>query len=168
MSLTQNLSFANPTTPVFGPAPAYASFSSTQTQAIATGVATPATYDTVDIVPVGLSLIGGGFQGVRVGISGVYKVLASVQCDRTAALLGDLEMFPQVGITPFPNSATRVAINQNIETLMTVEWLLNLNAGDNFNLIFFSASAGQQLLAVPATGTVPAIPSVILTFVKIA
>lgn len=169
MSLVQNISYANPTTPMFGPSPAYGSFSSSQTQGIPIGVASPATYNTVDIVPVGVSLVSPGLGSViRIGVPGVYKCLASVQCDRTAAGVGDLEMFPQIGAAPVPNSTTRVQINQNQEVVMTVEWLLTFNTGDLFNVFFFSSSAGQQLLAIPATVSVPAIPSIILTLVKIA
>lgn len=170
MSLIQNLSFANPTSPVFGPAPAYGSFSSSLTQAVNTVLPLPATFTTVDIVPVGVSLAPGGTGGVRIGVSGVYKCLASVQCDRTAGGVGEIDMFVGgvLSNSGIPNTGTRVQVSQNQEQVMTVEWLLPFNAGDILNVFFFSSSAGQQLLAVPIVGLVPAIPSIILTLVKIA
>ena len=166
MSLVPNLSFANPSTPIFGPAPAYASFSSTQTQVVPAGIASPATFDTADIPSTAFSLPAP--SSVRCGVSGVYKILASAQCDKSTGGAGDLEMFLQVNLTPVPNSATRLQINQNQESVMTVEWLVQLNAGDTVFVQFFSSTTGLQLLAVPATPTVPAIPSVIVTLVRIA
>lgn len=166
MSLIQNQTFANPTTPMFGPAPAYASFSSTQTQVIPSGLATPCTYDTADIVPFGIS--NPAPSTLRIGVAGVYKILASAQCDRTAVGTAELDMFLQVNLTPVPNSTTRIQINQNQETVMTVEWLVELDAGDEVFVQFFSSVVGMQLLAVPPAGGVPAIPSIITTLVKIA
>ena len=172
MSLLSSQVYANTTTPCWSSAPAYGSFSSTQTQVVGAGVLTPAVYDTTDITPSGVSLISGLVPGVgsviRVASAGVYKIVASAQCDRTAVGLGDLEMFPTNGVTPFPNSATRVQINQNQELSMTVEWLLELDAGGFFNILFFSSTAGQRILSIPATVNVPAVPSIIVTVVKVA
>lgn len=166
MSLTMNTSHANLTTPIFGPAPAYASFSSTQTQTVPAGIASPATFDTADITPVGIAQTAP--SALTCGIAGVYKILASAQCDKTTINPGDLEMFLQVNLTPVPNSTTRIQINQNQETVMTVEWLVNLDEGDDVFVQFFSSVVGLQLVAVAATPSVPAIPSIIVTFVKIA
>lgn len=166
MSLLSTGSFANPSTALFGPPPSYASFSSADTQSIPALLATPATFDTVDITPFGIS--NPAPSTLRIGVPGVYKVQASAQCDRTALLLGDLEMFIQVNLTPVPNSTTRIQINQNQEVVMTVEWLLDLDAGDDVFIQFYSGTVGQRILAIPAAGGVPAIPSIIVTFIRIA
>lgn len=166
MSLLPTNTYANPSTALFSPPAAYGSFSSTDTQTIPAGLATPATFDTADIVPFGIS--NPAPSTLRIGVPGVYKVLASAQCDRTAVGTAELDMFLQVNLTPVPNSTTRIQINQNQETVMTVEWLVDLNAGDNVFVQFFSSVVGMQLLAVAAAGGVPAIPSIIVTLVKIA
>ena len=167
MSLLPTNTYANPSTALFSPPAAYGSFSSTATQVIPAGIASPAVFDTADITPVGfpVPLVQ---PNIRVGVSGVYKVLASAQCDKTTVGAGDLEMFLQIGLNPVPNSTTRIQINQNTESVMTVEWIVELEKGDDVFVMFFSSVVGMQILAVPAALTVPAIPSIILTLVKIA
>lgn len=168
MSLLSTHAFANPTTSFFTPAPAYASFSSTQTQVIAPGIAVPLTYDTADIQPVGI-VQGPSPDAITVLQSGVYRILASLQCDNTAAgPAQDLNMFLKVGVNALPNSATRIAINQAQETVMTVEWIVPLTAGQFVSVNCASAVVGLQALAVGAAGQVPAIPSIITTIMRIA
>lgn len=168
MSLLPTLPFANPTTSFFGPSPAYASFSSTQTQAIVPGVATPITYDTTDLQPVGI-VQGPSPDAITVLNSGVYRILTSLQCDNTAAgPAEDLNMFLKVGVNNLPNSATRVAINQNQETVMTVEWIVPLTAGQFVSVTCSSAVVGLRALAVAAAGVTPAIPSIITVVQRIA
>ena len=75
-------------------------------------------------------------------------------------------MFIAVNNTPVPNSATRIQINQNQEVVMSVEWVLELNAKDYITIVMFSATTGLQALAIPASA-VPAIPSIITTIMRI-
>ena len=171
MALVPNSCFANPSVAVFGPSPCYGSFSSTQTQAVNPDFPTlavlPAVYDTADIKPVGVSCAVPS-KDIVIGVAGVYKVLASAQCDKTTANPGDLEMWIAVNGTAVPNSATRLAINQNLESLLTVEWIVDLAVGDEVNVAFASIAEGFRLLAIAASAPVPAIPSIIVTLVKIA
>lgn len=160
-------SFANSTKACFASPAAYGSFSSTQTQTLTATTPLPVIYDTADVEPFGVSCALPSAD-IVVGVAGVYKVLASAQCDRTAGSSGDLEMWVSVGGTAVPNSATRININQNIESVMTVEWLLDLAVGDEVAVVVYSAVAGNQLLAVPAAAPVPAIPSIITTLLRIA
>jgi len=148
------------------PIVAHGSFSSTQIQVVPAGVASPVTYDTEDITPVGMTLSSP--SSIRIGIPGLYKVLASAQCNKTTVGFGDLEMFPQINLTPVPNSSTRIQLNQNTELVMTVEWLLQLNTGDELFINLFSPVVGLELLAIPASVSIPAIPSIITTVVRIA
>lgn len=159
--------FANSTTPCFATPPAYGSFSSTQTQVITATVPLPVVHDTADIPPFGVSCVLPS-ANMTIGVAGVYKVLTSAQCNRTAALLGDLEMYVAINGVAVPNSATRLNLNQNIEIVMTVEWLLELAVGDDVSIVVYSSVAGQELLAIPAAAPVPSIPSIITTIVKIA
>jgi hypothetical protein len=160
-------SFANSTTACYAPPAAYGSFSSTQTQAVAAGVPLPLIYDTVDLPPVGVSCAVPSAD-IVIGVAGVYKVLASLQCDRTAALTGDLEMYVAINGTGVPNSTTRVNINQNIESVMAVEWFLPLDKGDDVTVVIASAVAGNQAAAFVAAPPIPAIPSIITTVLRIA
>lgn len=159
--------FASPNQASFASPACYGSFSSTQTQTLTATTPLPVIYNTADIDAFGVSCDLPSAD-IVIGIAGVYKVLASAQCDRTALLTGDMEMWVSVNGTAVPNSATRININQNIESVMTVEWLLDLAVGDEVAVVVYSGVAGNQLLAVPAASPVPAIPSLITTVVKIA
>jgi hypothetical protein len=149
--------------------PAYGSFSSTQTQALTSNVALPIVYDTADLTPVGMTCALAPSSDIVITRAGTYKCLASAQCDKTSGGgAGDLEMWVAVNGTAVPNSATRLAINQNIEQVMTVEWFLDVSAGDAVSVNTYSPDSGLQLLAVPASSPVPAIPSIITTVLRIA
>jgi hypothetical protein len=125
-------------------------------------------YDTQDIVPQGISVVLPASEELEVAAGGVYKVVASVQLDRTAGGNSEIDMFPAVNGTAVPNSATKVNINQNEESVMTVEWFLSLNANDRVSIVLYSVDAGNQALGVPAAPPVPAIPSIITTILRIA
>jgi len=116
-------------------------------------------------------MAAGAFPSASITVTeaGVYKVVSSLQCKNTVvgpAL--ELDMWIAVGGIPVPNSTTRVAINQNQEVVMTVEWLLVLAASDSFNVEIYVPVAGPEALAVPAAPPVPAIPSIITTVLRIA
>ena len=144
---------------------AYGSFSSTQTQNVAQNTPLPVSHDTQDITPKNIyaSLPS---TDIYVRNKGIYKVLSSLQCNKTSGGAGDLEMFIVVSGTPVPNSTTRIQINQNQEVVMTVEWFLELEADDYIRIILFSATTGLQALAI-AAGAIPAIPSIITTIMRI-
>jgi hypothetical protein len=149
--------------------PAYGSFSSTQTQALTSNVALPVVYDTADLTPVGMTCALAPSSDIVITRAGTYKCLASAQCDKTGGGgAGDLEMWVAVNGTAVPNSATRIAINANQETVMTVEWFLDVSAGDAVSVNTYSPDNGLQLLAVAASSPVPAIPSIITTVLRIA
>lgn len=141
---------------------AYASFSSTQTQTV-TGE-TILTYNTDDIAPVNVSRTS---TSAVVLYSGTYKVLASVQTDKTGGGTADLVMYPLVNGIAVPNSATKLNVNKTGEDIMTVEWFLDLSANAQVSLALYSAATGFRALAIVAAPPVPAIPSIILTIVKI-
>ena len=149
--------------------PAYGSFSSTQTQTLTSNVVLPVTYDTADLTPVGMTCALAPSSDIVITRAGTYKCLASAQCDKTGGGgAGDLEMWVAVNGTAVPNSATRIAINANQETVMTVEWFLDVSAGDAVSVNTYSPDNGLQLLAVAASSPVPAIPSIITTVLRIA
>jgi hypothetical protein len=144
---------------------AYASFSSTATQNVAQNTLTPVVHDTQDITPKNIYTTLPNTD-IFVRNKGVYKVLSSLQCNKTSGGAGDLEMFIAVNNTPVPNSATRIQINQNQEVVMSVEWVLELNAKDYITIVMFSVTTGLQALAIPSAG-IPAIPSIITTIMRI-
>lgn len=148
--------------------PTYGSFSSTQTQTIAATTDVPITYDTADITPVGVSCTLAPSADIVVTNAGTYKVLTSLQCDKTTGGSDQLDMWVSVNGTAVPNSATKLQINQNQESVMTVEWFLTLAASDAVSVHTYAPTAGLQALAVAAAPPVPAIPSIITTVLRIA
>jgi len=162
----------NPVWVLFPPNPnsfssVYGSFSSTQTQPCAPATPLPLVYDTKDIASsTGVNVL---FPSSRIIVSntGVYKVLSSIQCDSTAGVQ-TLTGYVSINGTPVPNSATRVVVNLNLESLMTVEWFLPMNAGDFVEVVLYDLVGGGQAVAFPAAPPVPAIPSIITTILRIA
>lgn len=171
MSVIQNVSFANSVTPMFGPSPCYGSFSSTQTKNINPAfpalAVLPVVYDTVDITPFGVSCAVPSAD-IRIGVAGTYRVLASLQANKTTGGFGQLDMWISVNGTAVPNSATKLEVNQNTELVMTVEWFVDCAVGDLVAINIYSDTSGLQALAVPAAPPVPAIPSIITTVQRIA
>ena len=157
----------NLTTSGTGFPPAYGSFSCSIPQALPQSSELITFYDTKDCTSVGLTvLIPTTF--FTVDYKGVYKILSSIQTDRTAGGLSTITMYPKINGNAVPNSATRLVINQNFEDVLTVEWFLDMNAGDNLEIAVYTTDLDNQLLAVPATPPLPAIPSIITTILRIA
>ena len=148
--------------------PTYGSFSSTQIQTVAATTDTPLTYDTADVSPVGMACALAPSSDIVITNAGTYKVVASVQCDKTTAGVNELDLWVSINGTGVPNSATKIEINQNQETVMTVEWFLTLAASDAVSVHLYSPVNGMRALAVAASPPVPAIPSVITTVLRIA
>lgn len=94
--------------------------------------------------------------------------MASIQTDRTAGGNSSLDMYPAVNNTAVPNSATKLNLNQNQESVMTIEWFLQLEANDILSILCYSDDADNRIVAFPAASPVPAIPSIILTILRIA
>ena len=146
----------------------YGSFSSTQIQTIPATTETPLTYDTADLPPVGVSCTLAPSADIVIATTGVYKVLSSIQCDKTTGGSNFLDMYPCINGTAVPNSATRIEIAQNQELVLTVEWFLPITAGQSLSIRAYSPVIGLRALAVAAAPPVPAIPSVITTILKIS
>ena len=150
-----------------GFAPAYGSFSSTQTQPLSGGVPLPFVYDTKDVASsTGVNVLFPSSE-IIVTNAGTYKILSSLQCDSTVGLQS-INMYLQVNGTPVANTATRVVVNVNLESLMTVEWFIDLGAGDKVEIVGYDLIGGSQALAIAAAPPVPAIPSIITTILRIA
>jgi len=147
--------------------PAYGSFSSSTTQTITENVPLAVTYDTIDITPRNIYTTALPSPTIYVRSGGVYKVLSSLQCDKTSGGTGDLQMYIAVNGTAVPSSATRIQINQNIESLMAVEWFLELDKDDAVSIVGFSTTSGLRALAIASATPVPAIPSIITTIMRI-
>ncbi len=147
----------------------YGSFSSTQTQPIPAGNSgIPLSFDTTDIAQ-GCALAGGNpSPKVQVSVDGIYRVLFSIQVNRNGGGVASLFAYPIINSTPVPNSTTKMALNGNQEDCLTVEYILSLSAEQTIAIQCYSATVGQEALAIPQTANYPATPSIILTLNRIA
>jgi hypothetical protein len=148
--------------------PYYGTFISNTTQNVSTP--SPAS-DNIeyDAIVNGNMTVVGSFPTpqIRIPKTAVYKVLASIQCNTTS---GNhyIDVWPMISGISVPNSATRIRIGGAVEDLMTVEWFLEMNEGQNLIINFTSDSTNAQILALPALPSRPAIPSIITTILEIA
>jgi hypothetical protein len=152
-------------------APSYAEFTSSTTQPITAMIELPITNDTktigtADIVPVGPFPT----SGMRVNTTGVYKLLYSAQMNKSSGGgADDIDIYLRINGTNVPNTATRVALTQQIEQVLTCEYIESLTAGDVVEFVAYtSVGVSCEILAVPAAPPVPAIPSIITNIIRIA
>lgn len=143
--------------------PRYGSFYDTTTQtAAAINTAYAITYNTTDLS-----------QGVRIGTPtsrvyvdrpNVYNIQFSAQLDKTSGGVALFWIWLRKNGTDVANSATQIRIQGNdAETVAAWNFLLQLNAGDYFELMWAVADTSVQISASAAAAPVPAIPSIILT-----
>lgn len=153
--------------------PAYGSFSSSATQTLNPAPSiTQLFYTNDDIISVNVSsAITSPY--LTVVNAGTYKVLSSVQFDKTGTgvgLFAPAEMWIELNDVAVPNSATRLVINNNLEMLMTVEWFVDCDAGDRISIVAYDPTSSGDLVAKAflATPPCPEIPSIITTILRIA
>jgi len=143
----------------------YGSFSSTQTQSLALAPAvTSITYNTTDLSAGGVRLNGATpTASIYVPGDGTYRVMFSVQLNKTSGggSTGDVYLWVAVNGTAVPNSATKTAVSNAIEQVMTVEVLVTARAGDLISIQSNATNGGEEALAEVASGSRPAVPSII-------
>ena len=141
----------------------YGAFSDSTTQTAAViNTAYPITFDTTDM-SYGVS-IGSPTSRVYVENSGVYNFQFSAQLDNTSGGVVLAVIWCRVNGADVPRSAGRVRIkDNNSEAVPAWNYVLELNAGDYFELVWAADDTALQIQADAATGLHPAVPSVILT-----
>lgn len=141
----------------------YGAFVSTQDQTIGT-VGTPqaVTFNTTNISR-GVS-VGSPNSRIYVTKQGVYNFQFSLQIDKTSGGKGTIWVWPRVNGVDIADSASVVTIKDNdSETVPAWNFVLALNAGDYFELMWDVDTADLRLEYFAASATVPEIPSAILT-----
>lgn len=143
--------------------PRYGSFYDTTTQTVAAiNTAYAMTFNTTDL-SVGVTC-GSPTSRIYVDRPNVYNIQFSAQLDKTAAGVGLIWIWLRKNGTDVPDSTTQIRIQgNNAETVAAWNFLLQMNAGDYFELMWEVDDTTVQILTEAASAVHPAIPSVILT-----
>lgn len=120
------------------------------------------TFDTTDL-SVGVT-IGSPTSRIYVDRPNVYNIQFSAQLINTSGGAHRVWIWFRKNGTDVPDSATTMRIQgNNTEAVAAWNYLLQMNAGDYFELMWEVDDIGVELHADPATAIHPAIPSIILT-----
>jgi hypothetical protein len=144
-------------------APRYGSFYDTTDQTAAViNTAYPMTFNTTDL-SFGVTR-GSPTSRIFVARPNIYNIQFSAQFINTGGGAHRVWVWLRKNGTNVPDSATVIRIQgNNTENVAAWNFLLQMNAGDYFELMWEVDNTGISLFADPATGVHPAIPSVILT-----
>ena len=143
--------------------PRYGTFYDTTTQtAAAINTAYSITFNNTDLSE-GVYR-GGTTSQIFVDTEGVYNFQFSAQLDKLTGGTGIYNIWPAINGVDVANSSGRVRIQGNdAELVVAWNYVLNLKAGDYFELKWSVNNTDCQIVAFPAAAPHPAIPSVILT-----
>lgn len=141
----------------------YGSFYDTTDQiAAAINTAYAMTFNTTDF-STGVT-IGTPTSRVYVDTTNVYNIQFSAQLYNTAGGAHVIYIWLRKNGTDVTNSCTQVRVaGNNTETVAAWNFLIPLNAGDYFELMYEVTDTSLYLLADVASAVHPAVPSIILT-----
>jgi len=149
----------------------YGSFYSTTTfTPAATGTAYAITFNNTYTRADGSDVTYGVYIGsptsrVYVDNTATYNFQFSAQLKQTSGGTHNIFIWPRVNGVNVDDSATQITMGggSNAATVAAWNFVLNLQTGDYFELIYSVDSTNIQIPYVAASSPIPAIPSVILT-----
>ncbi|UCH49094.1 MAG: hypothetical protein JSU95_04695, partial [Betaproteobacteria bacterium] len=141
----------------------YGSFYDTTTQtAAAINTAYAMTLNSTDL-SFGVT-IGSPTSRVYVDNAGIYNIQFSAQLDKTTGGTSITYIWLRHNGVDVVDSAGQIRIQgNNAETIAAWNYLLQMNAGDYFELMWATDDTNTQILSEVASAVHPAIPSVIIT-----
>jgi len=141
----------------------YGAFYDTSTQtAAAINTAYPITLNSTTITN-GV-YIGTPASRVYVDRPGIYNFQFSCQLNKSTASAKNVFIWYRLNGNDAANSATQVTLaGTSAASVAAWNFVLNMNAGDYFELVWSTDDTSCSIVAAAAAGPVPAIPSVILT-----
>jgi len=112
---------------------------------------------------------GSPTSSIFIASTGIYNIQFSAQLDKTGGGASNVYIWPRVNGQNVPYSATKIVIDgPNNEVVPAWNFLLDLKAGDYFELAWQSPDTAVVILAEPESGNIPAIPSIILTMTYVS
>ena len=141
----------------------YGAFYDTTTQnAAAINTAYPITINSTNITN-GV-YIGTPTSRIYVDRVGTYNFQFSAQLNKSGGGSGNVFIWYRVNGVDAANSATSVTLAGSSSAAVAAwNFVINLSAGDYFELVWSTSNTNCEIQAAAASGPVPAIPSVILT-----
>lgn len=137
-------------------------FDTTTQTAAAINTAYPITFNTTDITD-GV-YIGTPTSRIYVDRINTYNFQFSAQLNKATATSRHVYIWYRVNGVNAANSAGKVNLSGNDAAVIAAwNYVVQLNAGDYFELVWSTDDTGCKLEAFGASAPVPAIPSVILT-----
>lgn len=101
--------------------------------------------------------------------SSIYNFEFSLQVDKTGGTNSQLYVWPRINGVDVADSASRVRIkDNNDEHVVAWNFMLDMQGGSYFELMWAVSNTNVQLIAEPATAFCPAIPSAILTVYEVS
>jgi hypothetical protein len=108
--------------------------------------------------------VGSPTSRIYVDLPGVYNFQFSIQLDKASGASAHAYIWPRINGTDVPDSASVVAVQgTNAEVVAAWNFVLDLNGGDYFELMWAVDDINLHATAAAAAAPIPAIPSVILT-----
>lgn len=146
-------------------APNYGEFLSTVDQTVITlNVGQPVTYNTTGLTN-NFSLVGN--SQITAGVTGVYNLQFSIQLLVSTGGGGNIEIWLRKNGVNVPSTNTQFSVkNTNEAEFAALNLLVQMNAGDNVQLMWAADDIHLKLAAIPPFAG-PAIPSVITTIVPV-
>lgn len=149
----------------------YGSFYSTSTFIpVATATAYAITFDKTYLKPDNAAMTYGVYIGtptsrIYVDNTANYNFQFSAQIVSTAGGTKRVYIWPRINGVDVPDSATEITLTGGANDATVAAWnfVLNLQAGDYFELIYSVSNVNIKIPYVAAASPVPAIPSVIMT-----
>ena len=140
----------------------------TQTNPVASAVNLMKVTSTYDAAETAFS-VSRDTNRIYVAETAVYNVQFSAQLDKTGGGASAVYIWLRVNGVSLDNSASKVVIDgPNSEMIPAWNWVVTLNAGDYIEIAWSSPDTNVVLAANAASGSIPAIPSVIVTVVWVS
>jgi hypothetical protein len=117
---------------------------------------------------------GPGYTGatgtvLTFGSTGVYNIQFSAQFDKTDGGEDLVNIWPVKNGTAIPWSNTQVTISNATKKIVpSWNYMYNFNKDDNFQLLWQASDPNVSILTANTSGSIPNVPSVILTAQKIS
>ena len=98
-----------------------------------------------------------------------YNFEFSLQVDKTSGANSQIYVWPRINGVDVADSASRVRVkDNNDEKVLSWNFMLDMQGGSYFELMWAVTNVDITLLAEPATAFCPAVPSAILTAFEVS